>query len=197
MNSGTPRKSGVDNLERSLLSFLSQSELHTLAEDYARCEAAGGNIELGFVREEGVSHRPRLERIISILVRDGGVTDLQTLRTVLYAALPETAKVVALDQLSLPRVREELTKLRAGGRVSTEVGAVGLALELDVVRHLHMRSDADHVRRDICAGALRMVAAVGAEQRLQALRQKVAQAVRLQERYAGDQTPASTQEADE
>lgn len=197
MNSGTQRKSGVANLERLLLSFLSQSELHTLAEDYAWCEAAGGNIELGFVREEGVSHRPRLERLLSILVRDGGVTDIQTLRVVLYAALPERAKVVALDHLSLPRVREELTELRAGRRVSTKVAAIGLVLELDVVRHLHMRSDADHVRGDVCAGATRMLAAVEAEPSLQVLRQKVAQAVRLHERDAGAEDPAGTQEADE
>jgi len=197
MNSGSSRKSGVDNLKRLLQSFLTEAEILILAEDYANCEGGGGNIELGFAREEEISHRPRLERLLSILVRDGGVTDIQTLRTVLYAALPKTSEAVSPAQISLPHIREELAKLRAGRHVPLQVGAVGLALELDVVRHLHMRSDAHNVRRDVCAEAMCMLAAVEAEPSLRLLRRKVAQAVRLQERYAGGQDPAGTQEADE
>jgi hypothetical protein len=107
----------------ALKRFLAPDELAALESDYQRCVALGGNAEAGMKREAGVSFNPRLARILSIMIHDGGVRDFQLLRSALYAACNS--------------LKENSSSLAKG------------VIALDLVRHLHQTDFAESKRQEI------------------------------------------------
>ena len=67
--------------------YFDPSTVEILSEDYFAAVVRGGNQEDGIIREEGVSFNPRLARIITVLLRDGGVRDSWMLRVAVYGAV--------------------------------------------------------------------------------------------------------------
>jgi hypothetical protein len=110
----------------ALQRFLAPDELAALESDYQRCVSLGGNVEAGMTREEGVSFNPRLARILSIMIHDGGVRDFESLRSALCAAC---------DSL-----REKSSALVKG------------VIALDSIRHLHQTDFSEPKRQEILLG---------------------------------------------
>jgi hypothetical protein len=110
----------------ALKRFLEPDQLASLAADYQECVSLGGNVEPGMTREDGVSFNPRLARILSIMIHDGGVKDFELLRSALYAACDNSA---------------------VSG--STLVRGV---IALDSIRHLHQTDFSEPKRQEILLG---------------------------------------------
>jgi hypothetical protein len=110
----------------ALKRFLEPDQLTSLAANYQECVSLGGNVEAGMTREEGVSFNPRLARILSIMIQDGGVKDFELLRSALYAACDNSA---------------------VSG--STLVRGV---IALDSIRHLHQTDFSEPKRQEILLG---------------------------------------------
>lgn len=110
----------------ALKRFLEPDQLASLAANYQKCVSLGGNVEAGMTREEGVSFNPRLARILSIMIHDGGVRDFESLRSALCAAC---------DSL-----REKSSALVRG------------VIALDSIRHLHQTDFSEPKRQEILLG---------------------------------------------
>lgn len=119
---------------KALARFLDQTQLDQLAAEYFECDRLGGNVELGMVREEGVSFNPRLARLLSLLVTDGGVREFSLLRAALYAAC--LSESVELEQL--PKELKSLISAVWRPDLSlSEAVLIRGVIELDTIRHLH------------------------------------------------------------
>lgn len=139
--------------------------------DYEFASKAGGNIEMhNLVREEGVSFRPRLARIMSLLLQEIPGVSLETARAALYAAA---------------RVQPP-----GHGAAYPEAEAIALAIELDAVRHLHMTSLDAGARSDALTKSENLERSISQEDALEPLRRKLLHAITLQRRRlkAGDAT---------
>lgn len=109
-----------------------------LAQDYCSAADRGGNRDVLVVRDEGVSFNPRIARIVTLLLRDGGVTDSWVIRVAIYrAGAPEDGLLEGVDPLIVSDVERLSRDPRAGPDWYT---TVALAYVLDRVRHLHMTS---------------------------------------------------------
>ena len=103
-----------------------------VALDYCAVADRGGNDELGVIREEGVSHNPRIARVVSLVIQDCKEVTPRVLRAAVYGTLPLTQGVP-------PELLPDLVAIREATPTSPEWAAcVALALMLDRVRHLHM-----------------------------------------------------------
>ena len=116
--------------------YFAAPTIEALAEDYYGASARGANQEFGVVREEGVSFNPRLARILTLLLREGGVRDPWVMRVAMYgAASSEGSPLEELDAQLAAEVRL-LTLDPCSG--SPWHKTIALAYILDRVRHLHM-----------------------------------------------------------
>lgn len=112
--------------------------IDVISGDYERSAARGGNQELnGLQREQGVSFRPRIARIVTILLQDFSSRDLPTIR----AAVLATGNIEPEDAVDEGRLA---VLVRASNPASVrsvdadESKAIAVALALDEVRHLHL-----------------------------------------------------------
>lgn len=140
----------------TLRRFLAPDELAALESDYQKCVSLGGNEEAGLKREAGVSFNPRLARILSIMIHDGGVKDFELLRSALYAACDNS---------------------RVSG--STLVRGV---IELDSIRHLHQTDFSEPKRQEILLGVQSTLLGQLRNEIPEWLRKKLEHAIALQRR---------------
>jgi hypothetical protein len=116
--------------------FLDDRCLELVCQDYERVAAAGGNDELGVVREDGVSYNKRVARLLTIIAKEVACHDFETLRLSLYAC--------ALDPIDSgeKQLNDELALIRTNSRPFTaeKASVVFGALLLDRCRHVHMTS---------------------------------------------------------
>ena len=119
----------------ALARFLCEQQRAQMEVDYCACVELGGNAEPGMVREEGVSFNPRLARVLSLLITDGGVRDLNTLRTALYAASPKALQDGA--HRAPPALREVIAAVWSDKYTAVEPTLIRGVIELDAIRHLH------------------------------------------------------------
>jgi len=156
-----------------------------IALDYEAVSDAGGNKEAQIFREEGVSFNPRVARILSIVIQDGGLTGARELRVAMYATVSSVERVShALSDELAGEVRSVLCAQDAS---SDWIRVIRLSLVLDRVRHLHMTNVDDSeklvVLDEVGAQALRDCGA-GVPERLVS---KVSRAIQLQrQRVIGD-----------
>ena len=119
---------------KALKRFLTPLELALVSDDYERALLNGGDIELDMIREVGVSFNPRLSRILSILIKDGGVRDLKLLRAALYGACSSHS----LSKSALPPEIESIVlETWSGEPQQLEATIVLGVIQLDLIRHLH------------------------------------------------------------
>jgi hypothetical protein len=137
-----------------LARFLDQTQLDQLAEQYFECDRLGGNLELGMVREEGVSFNPRLARILKLLVADGGVREYLVLRAALFAAcLSEPVDLEHLPGAAILQLSDELKSLVLAvwspDLSEPKAALIRGVIELDTLRHLHQTvfSQEERVKR--------------------------------------------------
>lgn len=150
--------------------------------DYELAVQAGGNQELhGLEREEGVSFRPRLSRIVTILLQDLGCRDLSTVRAAVYAAgcAEPSADVVGERVVEIARAGHP-AHVQSG--VPEESQAIALAIELDGVRHLHQTTLVEQEREAVLAGAEALLEKLPELAMTSPLRRKLEHAIGLQRR---------------
>lgn len=136
--------------------------------DYEQAALAGGNIELnGLVREEGVSFRPRLARIATLLMQEVPGLPLDTIRAAFYAAVPASGPVAST------------------GEHQSDAYAEQLAIQLDAIRHLHMTQLDPEARGRALAVAEELLSRSSADAPVETLRQKLLHAIKLQRRNVG------------
>lgn len=140
----------------ALKRFLGPNQLASLAADYQRCVSLGGNVEAGMTREGGVSFNPRLARILSIMIHDGGVREFDQLRSALYAAC-------------------------AGSLADSSVIVKGV-IALDSIRHLHQTDFAESKRLEILDTAQSELLSQPGNDLPEWLRKKLEHAIALQRR---------------
>jgi hypothetical protein len=145
-----------------------------LALDYERVSQHGGNYEPAVIREEGVSHNPRIGRVLSIVIQDGGVRERDSIRSAMYACAPRVTPPEELEPLG-----SEVRNL-----LSTEsvANTIQLALELDFIRHLHMTTYSTEDRQKLLNERARSTLLPQLGKGSPALFQKVAHAITLQQR---------------
>jgi hypothetical protein len=159
---------------------VSEADCGCIALDYEVARQHGGNAEPATKREEGVSFNPRLGRIVSILIQDGGIRDSATIRVALYASVDRTAEELAgfvpEDLLAAVLVARSTPAASLPGR------AIQLAWALDAIRHLHMSDLPVAERADFLRSCVdpRLLSNVSHE--LEPLATKVRHALTLQER---------------
>jgi hypothetical protein len=128
----------------ALARFLNPAELRLLSEDYQTAKDLGGDVECGLTREEGVSYNPRLARVLLIMARDLGCTDIEMYRVALYAAVFDTGLGVAnsaapSDFSIIPdEIRELVANVQGVQEGDTRSGSISGVIALDAVRHLHL-----------------------------------------------------------
>jgi len=145
-----------------------------LAADYDLVTKHDGNYEPAVIREEGVSYNPRVGRVLSIIIQDGGVQERDAIRSAMYACAP---------RLEPP---EELEPLGSEARnlLSTEpvANTIQLALELDFIRHLHMTTYSVEDREKLLTERAQSTLIPRLGKGSPTLFQKVAHAITLQQR---------------
>ena len=153
--------------------------------DYERARGAGGNAERdGTGREEGVSFRPRIARILSILLKEVQGVQLQTARAAVYAA-GQVAPPVEVAHEALGAFLSNRDVGSASLPRCPESCAVALAVELDAVRHLHMTQLDHEARTQQLSAAEKLASASSGIVPLDTLRQKLLHAIKLQRRNLG------------
>lgn len=115
---------------------VSGAECASIASDYELARSHGGNAEPATKREQAVSFNPRLGRIVSILIQDGGVRDVGAIRVALYGST--TCSEEELASFVPPDLRGAVLEVRRVPPASVMAHAIQLAWALDDVRHLHM-----------------------------------------------------------
>lgn len=164
----------------ALARFLSDQQLAQVGVDYDECVELGGNAEPGMVREEGVSFNPRLARVLSLLITDGGVRNIDTLRAALYAASPGAL------QHGWHRVpsglRDVIVAVWSGRYTALDPAVIRGVIELDAIRHLHQTTYPVEEREAILA-RVELDLLVGSTLIVpEWLRQKLEHAIRMQRR---------------
>jgi hypothetical protein len=163
-----------------LARYLADPHLDQLAAEYFECVELGGNEEPGMVREEGVSFNPRMARVLSLLLTDGGVRDLDTLRVSLYAASPRAVQDSA--HLAPTELRELVVAVWTDPCAMLTAALIRGAIELDAVRHLHQTTYSVAEREEILAHTERTVLADPLSMLPEWLRKKLEHAITLQRR---------------
>lgn len=98
---------------------------------------SGGESEIGFDREEGVSYNPRPARVAQILVGDGGVLNPEAVAAATLAA--SDVSEASVRSAGLPEgVVNMLGAVRRRDSTSSESVGIRLAMMLDFARHLHL-----------------------------------------------------------
>lgn len=159
--------------------------VHQVSADYERASRAGGNVEPnGLVREEGVSFRPRLARIVTLLLKEVPGVRLETVREAICAAGgvkhpgPGLGDAEAdIDKPSATPCSEVATRI--------DPSAASLAIELDTIRHLHMTPLDAEARARALSTAEELAHGVVCLPALATLRQKLLHAITLQRRGLG------------
>jgi len=125
----------------ALLSKLfSLADASEIAGDYGQCAAVGANVEEGFEREEGVSFRPRIARIATILVKEAGIRDVPTVRAAIFACAAVRGLPVECPERRVREMAAEALGARGEKLLSPHAYAIAAAVEIDTIRHLHMTS---------------------------------------------------------
>ena len=154
--------------------------LQQLSKDYQQAGAVGGNLEVGIVREEGVSFNPRIARIVSIVLQDGGCNEPITLRAAIYATIPAMPDILGDDDGAIKGLINELRKDLVDATMDGRARILALAIELDSIRHLHMSALSLIEKREVLEYAARL-AEYGAQAVLSAkLSKKLAHGVSMQ-----------------
>lgn len=160
--------------------------LQQLSQDYQQAGAAGGNLEVGIVREQGVSFNPRIARIVSIVLQEGGVlqdggcNEPITLRAAIYATIPVMPDILGDDDGAIKGLINELRKDLVDATMDGRARILALAIELDSIRHLHMSALSLTEKREVLDCAARL-AEYGAQAVLSAkLSKKLAHGVSMQ-----------------
>ncbi len=162
--------------------------IDVISGDYERSAVCGGNRELhGLQREEGVSFRPRIARIVTILLQDFGSRDLPTIRAaVLAAGNIEPEDVVEEGRLA------ELVRASNPASVRSvdpdESKAIAVALTLDEVRHLHLTALPAAQRAVRLVEAQALASRLAGSPAIELLCKKLEHAIAMQQRgiAAGD-----------
>jgi hypothetical protein len=115
--------------------FLDETSMVQLFGDYEVVVAAGGNDEHGVIREEGVSYNRRIARILTIVLKEAGSSDFETLRLALYACAKDE---VTVSEPALDRDIRAVRASESAAPTTLSVAIVSAALILDRSRHLHM-----------------------------------------------------------
>jgi len=154
--------------------LLGEDAASALATDYEVVSQHDGNCVPAVIREEGVSHNPRVGRVLSIVIQDGGVQDRDSIRSAMYACAPRLTPPEELEPLG-----SEVRNL-----LSTEAVAntIQLALELDFIRHLHMTTYSTEDRQKLLNERAQSTLLPRLGKGSPALFQKVAHAITLQQR---------------
>jgi hypothetical protein len=148
-----------------------------LAGDYFTAARNGGNLDERVVREEGVSFNPRVARIVTLLLRDGGVTDPWVVRVAMCSAVSFAAGALADFDPTLVAEAERLARDPLEGPAWYQT--IVLACMLDRVRHLHM-TDMSVSEREECLKGLERSPAVSDRGGDERLLDKVRHAIKLQ-----------------
>lgn len=164
----------------ALARFLPDPHLDQLAAEYFECVELGGNVEPGMVREEGVSFNPRMARVLSLLLTDGGVRDLDTLRASLYAASPRAVQDSA--DLTPPELRDVVVAVWADPCTTSTAALIRGVIELDAVRHLHQTTYPGAEREAMLARVEQTIVADSLVVLPEWLRQKLGTSISLQRR---------------
>lgn len=107
--------------------------------DYCVAADLRGNSEVGLTREEGVSFNPRIARIVSLVMQDGGRVDSHALRVAVYSTIPDdSTEGVPTD------VQPDVLAVHTASSESAGwIQGIALALYLDRIRHLHLVAMSD------------------------------------------------------
>jgi hypothetical protein len=145
-----------------------------LAADYELVTQHDGNYEPAVIREEGVSYNPRIGRVLSIVIQDGGIQERDSIRSAMFACAPRLEPPEELEPLG-----SEVRNL-----LSTEpiANTIQLALELDFIRHLHMTTYSVEDRQKLLTERAQSTLIARLGKGSAALFQKVAHAITLQQR---------------
>ena len=127
--------------------YFDPTTVEMLSEDYFAAVGRGGNQEDGVIREEGVSFNPRLARIITVLLRDGGVRDSWMLRVAVYGAVSSAGG--SLKGIDARLASEVALLMREPCAGPPWYKTIALTYLLDRVRHLHMTTLTGAVREEI------------------------------------------------
>lgn len=146
--SGISLASDSPKIFHALGRFLDTAQLAQLERDYIQAQARGGNTEPLARRAEGVSFNPRLARVLSLLIHDGGVRDLMTLRAALYGAVLLSGASFQRTQIETQQFEfsreqeliEIVEKIRTGVGDDPVASRIHAVIALDDVRHLHQSS---------------------------------------------------------
>lgn len=171
-----------------LQKLFTATDVADIAGDYVRSASAGANTEDGFEREEGVSFRPRVARVVTILVKEGGLRDVATVRAAIVAcAAARGLEIECGERIICETVAESLSG-PAQAQLSPSGFAVAIALELDTIRHLHMTSVPPHYKEQRLAEAERLACrpVSGGGPEIAVLRDKLSHAIKLQRRSLQD-----------
>jgi hypothetical protein len=123
-------------LRGAVAKLFGEAAVAVIASDYEQAAAHGGNVEVGLVREEGVSYNKRIARLSLLALDEGGVRSLSDLRAVMWSTIID---VEALDTISEGEVRAKAVAVRVEEESGdTLVNAIRAVIALDTIRHLHM-----------------------------------------------------------
>jgi hypothetical protein len=126
--------------------YLGDSGVTAISHEYTRAVMAGGNHEIGVIRDEGVSFNPRLARILTILLQEGKVREISVL---CFALRCGQIKCDSTDN-PLPSVYRSGYGLREASLETTlsdaTIALVASAYCLDAIRHLHMTTFSREIR---------------------------------------------------
>lgn len=132
-------------LRRAIVKLLGEQAVPTIAIDYERAAALGGNMEHGIVREQGVSYNPRIARVASIAIEDGGIRDLAGVRIAIWSTIADVGALKILDDAA---IRDRAADVLSGEKSSDSlVNTIRAAAVLDTTRHLHMTTLGVEARR--------------------------------------------------
>ncbi len=151
-----------------------------LVSDYEVAERCGGNQEPGVLREEGASFKPRIARVVSLLLKDFEVRDVTTLRAAVYATadtLTDAGQEIDSQAYALCQESRQPGFAKPSSAAAMLVAA---AIELDSVRHLHMMSISIRQKELLLDAAGRLADELKRDDSLEAGRIKLFHAIRLQ-----------------
>jgi hypothetical protein len=166
-------------LAKTLQRVLGSLELRDLVHDLEAVVALGGAHERGIVREPGVSFNPRLGRLLALLIKEGGFSDLLSMRAVLWSSVVTPPE---LDQVPDQQVRTVVAQVvgaaACGAQEQSRVNAMRGVLLLDSVRHLHLSTISREEKERLLDEGERQLAVAGAD----ALHAKLSYALAAQRR---------------
>ena len=150
---------------------------------YIAADAAGGNEELGFIREDGVSYNPRIARVASLLLEERGK---DVIANEIAAAMWSLVTKEVPELATLNSEVSDLVKLVRGDLVYASslacVAAIIGVRELDTIRHLHMTTRSLDEKRAYLNALKTSTLLAPSSAISQTLRKKIEHAIAMQER---------------